>query len=161
MYRHNYRMPLQATAQWTFQIVISLDSRQKMTIKRWMQSELFLILKLNSLVMRWAVTVLEKNCEGNDLPGKNFLIEPFGQRQKWELCFKLFSEPPFQMRRNQFWQKILLARPWIQADECLSWLCRLRQAMVINAHVIHGSDPGAVPGDSTKTPVFAGNKGSK
>ena len=28
--------------------------------------------------------------------------------------------------------------------------------MVINAHVISGSDPGAVPGDSTKTPVFAG-----
>ena len=26
--------------------------------------------------------------------------------------------------------------------------------MVINAHVISGSDPGAVPGDSTKTPSF-------
>ena len=27
---------------------------------------------------------------------------------------------------------------------------------MINAHVISGSDPGAVPGDSTKQPVFAG-----
>ena len=26
--------------------------------------------------------------------------------------------------------------------------------MDINAHVINGSDPGAVPGDSTNTPSF-------
>ncbi|GLQ34091.1 hypothetical protein GCM10007939_03740 [Amylibacter marinus] len=28
--------------------------------------------------------------------------------------------------------------------------------MVINAHVISGSDPGAVPGDSTNHPSFGG-----
>jgi len=33
--------------------------------------------------------------------------------------------------------------------------------MVINAHVIDGSDPGAVPGDSTKYPFIWGIMGSK
>jgi hypothetical protein len=29
--------------------------------------------------------------------------------------------------------------------------------MAINAPIIHGSDPGAVPGDSTKLPFIAGH----
>ena len=33
--------------------------------------------------------------------------------------------------------------------------------MVINAHVISGSDPGAVPGGSTKNPFIGGYMGPK
>ena len=35
----------------------------------------------------------------------------------------------------------------------------LHGTMVINAHVISGSDPGAVPGGSTKHPSFEGSWG--
>ena len=33
-------------------------------------------------------------------------------------------------------------------------LCHRKVTMVINARVIGGSDPGAVPGDSTNTPFI-------